>query len=193
MGPILNLVCQYYWQYRMQLPVLHDSTDYNLLHSLGFYTVHKTQGNSKKCHNSKSWWKVRRVLFKSKPKHKVQSGRKRTYHSYYPGTRVCTMRLKKKLEVWQVHLYDMLHMEKSNAESFYKKKNICLCRNNSNRYLIFVPGVNEAIVDFSDYYSSLNLINPAYNAVNCPVIIDFEGKKDSMCRRYQLQVIKILH
>jgi hypothetical protein len=103
----------------------------------------------------------------------------------YPGTRVCTMRLKKKVGNMPIVTTNM-SWRKAYPNPFTK---IFAYVGTTNTDISqSVPGVNEATVEGTVSFNSLQLLSPAYNAVNSPVIIDFIWKKDLNAVRYQLQV-----
>ncbi len=106
--------------------------------------------------------------------------------STYPGTRVCTMKLKKKVGNFP---YFILNMAWRKALPNPFTKIFAYIGSSSIDISGSVPGVNQATVEQAGFVNALPvLINPLNNSINNPTIVDFYWKKVFNAVRYQIQV-----
>ena len=102
----------------------------------------------------------------------------------YPGTRVCTMKLKKKSGNFPFLSFNMVW--RNALPGPFTKMFAYVGSTNTD---ISTNGVPYAIVDTSRFGNSiLSLINPVNNSLNNPTIIDFSWNKVLNAVRYQVQV-----
>ncbi len=101
----------------------------------------------------------------------------------FPGTRVCTMRLKKKIGNMPNPFTTNMTWRKALPNPFTKI--FAYVGSTNTDISLSVPGVNQATVVG---ILSSQLISPANNSINNPVILDLFWKKDFNAVRYQLEV-----
>ena len=100
----------------------------------------------------------------------------------FPGTRICTMKFKKKVGSFPDTTFSMV-WRKALPNPFSK---IFAYIGSSNTDISnSVPGVNQAKVELN---SLPVLKNPLNNSINNPTIIDFSWNKVSNAVRYQIQI-----
>ncbi|MBK7256007.1 MAG: hypothetical protein IPI04_19385 [Ignavibacteria bacterium] len=104
----------------------------------------------------------------------------------YPGTRVCTMRIKKKSGNFP---FLSFNMEWRKTFPHPTTKIFAYVGTINTEISGSSPGVADAYVDTSRFGNSiLSLINPVNNSLNNPTIVDFSWHKDPNAVRYQVQV-----
>ena len=102
----------------------------------------------------------------------------------YPGTRVCTMRIKKKFGNFPF-LSFIMEWKKVLPTPFTK----IFAYVGTTSTDISVNGVPNATVDTSRFGNAiLALINPVNNSINNPTIVDFSWNKVLNAVRYQVQI-----
>jgi hypothetical protein len=106
----------------------------------------------------------------------------------FPGTRIVTMRLKKKNG--NLPSPFMLNMTWRIALPTPFTKIFAYIGTTNTDISNSVPGVNQATIDTSGiyYYSLVKLLTPANNSTNNPTIIDLVWNKRQNAVRYQLQI-----
>ncbi len=104
----------------------------------------------------------------------------------YPGTIVCTMKLKKKVGNFPVFILNMV-WRKALPNPF--SKIFAYVGTTNTDISNSVPGVNQATVEQSGFVNALPVLtNPLNNSINNPTIVDFYWKKVFNAVRYQIQI-----
>ena len=104
----------------------------------------------------------------------------------YPGTRVCTMRLKKKIGNFPNILLNMA-WRKALPNPFTKI--FAYVGTTNTNISNSVPGVNQATIESAGFVNALPVLtNPLNNSINNPTIVDFYWKKVFNAVRYQIQI-----